>query len=296
MDHQHLPQPYSAYLTHAKNEISQEAVLAEQAIVLARPLIQGMTVIKVVAFFDHHTLGLLGVVDGLKDRASAIRDEQIEEAQREHVRSFGSLSQQDNDRLILAHQDYRSRLVTELDRYADILLSGLIRVIEGLIPDEMVEALRKVPLLAVRNGNITGVGSVQLDGFSLAVLVLLLFLGTLHAGVVLIAAGEWSHALAFLLANWGVMAIRFFDLVLRSRNGTFEKGLHYVEMIISAVLIGLVLNHCALELSDGLDAKTISKVVSQLLLGVGTVLVFHKLVWLLVRRLRDWKDRNKRLW
>lgn len=299
MDHQYLQQPYSAFLTNAKSELSREALLAEEAITRARPSIAGMSTIKLIAFFDYHTSGLLGNSDRLKDNASVLRDKEIGEAQAAHVRTFGSITAEDNDRLIHNHQDCCSRLGAELDRHLDFLLGALINVITGFIPDQLVEEFRKAPLLALKNGNAAGISAARIDRSALAVLVLLLFLGTMHAGAALIAltSKEWAHALAFLLVNWGVMAIRFFDLVLRSRNGTFEKGLHFVEVVISAVLIGLILNNCWFELASAEDWNmAIHRVINEILLGGGTVLLFHKLVSLLVRRLRDWKDRGKRMW
>lgn len=301
MEHENLPEPYGNQLNGCMQEVeavasTMELQIMEQRVVLAGLKLHGVRLFqaKIEAQMDL-TLERLFVKIGL------FREEASEKDARVVFRVRKQLTKEDQAEITGHHMGLFRTVCQRLERYADKVLQRVFLLLYSLVDQECANQLQHKTMYHKTDpqGNfLPPVGRAKVDAFVRAGAGGLLLLSTMHAAVVLVLMPDLSigHALVFLAINLVVMLVRLTDLVLMKRNGSFEKALHVIETALSIGLIILLCLHCLklLLLTEERTPDIWMHCAGELTLGLIAVFAFHKLVSVVIVRLRDWIDRDRR--
>lgn len=235
--------------------------------------------------------------DEVLDKLSRHRDRGISRQLMEHAELHGEVPKAVTHRIKYAHNEASMRVKDELTRYADLLLRNM-----PAGPTSMKHSIRPEPEAdtPLDADNLLSNMKLQMraDPYTIAGVVFLIGLGTMHMGTAMATLPEEFNYMAylFLFVNMAVMLVRCSDLFLQERNGPYARALKRIELIISALLITLIIINCAeMVVRNGFD-KAWHHCAREIALGGAMVMIFHLFVELAVRRLRDWRDRGKRRW
>lgn len=301
MGPQYLPEPYGDFLRGAKKNIRSVGQTLELQI-----LGQGSALSsKSIAALRLYQAELEGEVDqeveSLLDNVSIVRDAAFNAEVSAHGDSFGATTREERNAIEHKHIGAYERICREIERYAAMVMNQVLLVFYGYLKDDEVDQLRQHPMrmrIGSQHKTFTMEPKTTIDGYVIFFAIALLLFSLAHAGVVLWAMPELSigHSITFLVINLTVMLVRLTDLVLTKRNGTFEKAMHGIEVLVSATLILLLVLHCIPMVVADQSLTTWLKCIGEFLVGLIVVLAFHRMVAVVITRLRDWIDRGKRRW
>lgn len=301
MDHEYLPQLYSAELTRHKSALCADAAVVEQEVLQRRTVIAIMVRADLVHYKGQLEARWSIIVDKVHDLVSRMRDEAIAIEKSIFAETLGELTKAHSESIIGKHQRAYNRVCEELERYADTLINQILRTLYTFIQASDADHLKQHPMnIRVEPGQdkSPGMNHSQKNWAIIGITAAMLLLSTVHGVSVTRVSPELSdgHVAVFLAIGVGVMLLRFAALFLTERNGSFEKGLHWIEMLLSAALMGLLILHCIEHYNHEPTTDALLYCARELLLGTVVVLAFHRFVHLAITRLRDWKGHGKRHW